>query len=195
MGNRIRPVMCVCEKEMRFFSSYHGGSRWGGWYSCKCGWQSPVKYGATEAEVKEAAYLAATCTSQPPDKDICWPSEPLDAYKDQIATMSSLSCEERLQFIRDIVVDYDGYRTAKGLATLLNEVYAIAGSRPENLPLTREQIAEMPDLAAVWEVSESGSLRIDFAGLMKSFARDDAAYFSAPPTPADIEAARKEQPM
>ena len=74
-----------------------------------------------------------------------------------------------------------------------NDCYLAATRTPPNLPLTQEQVEEMPRNAAIWEVTPSnGLVGLEFAGIIKSFVRSDSLYFAAPPTPADIAAARKE---
>jgi len=61
------------------------------------------------------------------DKKIEWPTEPFEAYDEEVKNMIlPMTDRERLEFIVDIVIDYDGYRTDVGLAGLLNEVYAVA---------------------------------------------------------------------
>lgn len=63
------------------------------------------------------------------EKKIEWPTEPFEVYDEEVKNMVlSMTDRERLEFIVDIVIDYDGYRTAMGLAGLLNEVYAVAKS-------------------------------------------------------------------
>lgn len=58
---------------------------------------------------------------------IVWPTEPFETYDDEVKRLiMPMTDRERLEFIAEIVVDYDGYTTASGLAGLLNEVYAIA---------------------------------------------------------------------
>lgn len=148
----------------------------------------------TEDEAYEAAYRVLPTL----DGDITWPTEPFDSYDDQLKTMESLSYEERLQYIRDIVDDYDGYRSANGLAKLLNEVYAIAGSKPKNLPLTKDQIGKMPRLAAVWVyfskkydpmVTSAQDALIGFADDTMCKHPIGSLFFAAPPTESDIDAA------
>lgn len=58
---------------------------------------------------------------------IVWPTEPFEVYDEEVKNIIlPMTDRERLEFIVDIVNDYDGYRTDFGLAGLLNEVYAIA---------------------------------------------------------------------
>ena len=86
-----------------------------------------------------------------------------------------------------------------GLDGARKEAYRLATLRPPNLPLTREQVEAMPDLAAVWVfveerykptiiTAEHAMLR--YQGDTVLPFHSDAMLFAAPPTPADIEAAR-----
>lgn len=40
--------------------------------------------------------------------------------------IANMTAEERLNLIAELCVDWDGYRTADGLGTLLNEIWAYA---------------------------------------------------------------------
>ena len=51
------------------------------------------------------------------------PEELLDKTKKWLDTQTA---EERLSTIKDICVDWDGYRTAEGLGSLINEIWAYA---------------------------------------------------------------------
>lgn len=71
-------------------------------------------------------------------------------------------------------------------------------ANPPNLPLTREQVEAMDELAAVWVAYEEDDVatNIIFAAdalyTIRQGNRDKGLYFAAKPTPEDIEAARKE---
>lgn len=77
-----------------------------------------------------------------------------------------------------------------------DDAYLAATHRPPNRPMTREQVEEMPDLAAVWS---HGTLlcQLHAAKDVRRFIQrgwtDGEMFFAAHPTPADIEAARKER--
>jgi len=69
--------------------------------------------------------------------------------------------------------------------------------RPPNRPLTREQVAEMPALSGVWVYEDNENILLETAETAiidyEEGISTGCIYFSAPPTPADIEAARKEE--
>ena len=79
------------------------------------------------------------------------------------------------------------------------DAYRAATQRPSNLPLTKAQVEGMSGLDAVWIVNTS-HIGIKSAAWLQQELRDVFAdvwsakklFFAAPPTPADIEAARKE---
>lgn len=74
------------------------------------------------------------------------------------------------------------------------ECYAAANRTPPNLPLTFDGMAALDESDAVWVVSKDGAVCVvngldayEYAGY-----EYDALFFARKPTPADIEAARKE---
>lgn len=95
----------------------------------------------------------------------------------------------------------EGCEAVSPIAYSEDAAYAAATATPPNRPLTREQVESMPDLAAVWNVSikrvERGgdgigvqTARVVKRYLDKQWVWEDEIMFAAPPTPADIAAAR-----
>ena len=86
--------------------------------------------------------------------------------------------------------------TGKTKQEAIEAAYLAATRTKPNKPLTREQVEAMPDLAAVWEVKHyDDSVWLRTAKYMVSERpwATKSLYYSAPPAPADIEAARKER--
>lgn len=86
------------------------------------------------------------------------------------------------------------------IADGMDAAYIAANKRPENKPLSREQIMGMPGDDAVWYIHKyGGSLNVicakgaayHYADYENKDTGNCAIYFAAKPTPADIEAARK----
>ena len=76
-----------------------------------------------------------------------------------------------------------------------DSAYVAATRTPPNPPLTLEGMAELDESDAVWVVAKDGTVcvvngldALEYAGY-----EYDALYFAANPSPADIEAARKER--
>lgn len=73
--------------------------------------------------------------------------------------------------------------------------YIAANKRPENKPLSREQIMEMDRGDAVWVYRSEALQWVHSAHYVRQFlligGADVVMYFAAKPTPEDIEAAKK----
>lgn len=89
----------------------------------------------------------------------------------------------------------------------IEAAYAAATRRPPNRPLTRKQVMKLDDLDAVWILHDASEYTVGMnlieqqpgdsaKDLIRIFAREKCkqtfAVFACKPTPADIEAARKE---
>lgn len=102
-----------------------------------------------------------------------------------------------------------GWRSPNGLGATpedaIKAAYEAATLRPPNKPLTAERIMELDDFSVVWSVyADKGDIKnkkgIDATMHWKDEISEngfpaDPMLFSSNPTAADIEAARKEQPM
>jgi hypothetical protein len=74
--------------------------------------------------------------------------------------------------------------------------YAAAMKRPPNLPLTREQLRTMPEHTPVFIAAENWILLESSESALLDYDAGSATgcmYFATLPSPADIEAARKER--
>lgn len=93
-------------------------SAWSGRYECyNCGCHSPNAVSISEEECKKVAQYWA---------DVCEKVEPCssDKYSELWMPVLKMSAQERLEHIRDIALDWDGYRSAKGLGGLIDEIRA-----------------------------------------------------------------------
>ena len=72
--------------------------------------------------------------------------------------------------------------------------YAAATRRPPNRPLTLPELFDLEDDDAAWVVAENGKIYAMGAECAQEWAGEEhCLFFAVKPTPADIEAARKER--
>lgn len=90
----------------------------------------------------------------------------------------------------------EGCEAVSPIAYSEDAAYAAATRHPPNRPLTREQVEKLDDLDAVWVVRGRGdayTIMVVEAMRLEHVYTNGEVMFGHRPTPADIEAARKER--
>lgn len=113
---KIRCPWCGRDMELACWQEY--SCRWVGRYECShCGCYSPTECSFSEEECKKVIQYFA---------DICEKVEPCDPkkYSTLWQPVLKMTAQERLEHIKDIALDWDGYRSAKHLGGLIDEIRA-----------------------------------------------------------------------